>query len=180
MKKISNFLLILTLPFVASFPSCDKVEELLTFGFNIKGEFDVPPNIPVNIPFNLPSVPMDYNAEEMFAQNNTKPDMVKEIKLDYIEMTVLEPIGQDFTFVKDIEIYLDKDGLGPKLVAWKYDVSDSTGQKLRLDVTPDALDNYLKSDGLKLKLNVTTDKMTSSTVKVSYDIRSRVTANVFD
>lgn len=180
MKKITILSLILVLPFALTIQSCKKVEELLSFGFNLKGDFTVPPNIPVNVPLDLPAFPMDYNATEVFEQNNTKAEMVKEIKLEYIVMNITEPIGQDFTFVKDIEISLDKDGLGPKLVAWKYDVPDTTGQTLKLDVTSDVLDAYLKSDGVKLKLKVTTDKVTSTEVKMDYDIRFRVTANVFD
>lgn len=179
MKQLKTLLLLSFLPAFALVQSCEKVEDLFTFGFNIKNEFSVPPNLPINTPFTLPSVPMDYNSTETFEANNTRSDLVKKITLDYIKLVILEPVGQDFSFVKDVEITFEMDGVGEKLIAWKYDVDDSVGQELSLDVTPDALDAYLKTDGAKMTIKVTTDKITTQTVKISYDIRTRVTANVF-
>ncbi len=161
--------------------SCEKIEDAISFGFNIRNDFTLPPNIPINTPFNLPGIPMDYNADGTFEQNNTKAELVKEIKLDYFKLTITEPVGQDFTFVKDVELKLNKDGVGEKLIAWKYDVSEDVGQVLDLEVTPDALDAYLKSnEGLTMSLRVTTDKLTTKEVKISSDIRVRVKADLFD
>lgn len=159
--------------------ACDKVNDLIKFGFNIRNEFTLPPNIPINTPFNLPAIPMDYNAEEAFKDNGTRADLVKEITLEYIKLNITEPIGQDFTFVKDIELIFSKDGMDDMLVAWIYDVPDNVGQELTLDVVSQNLDAYLKDDGCKIKLKVTTDKLTTKEIKISSDIRIRVTANIF-
>lgn len=179
MKQLKTLILLAAISATSLLPSCEKVEDLFTFGFNIQNEFTIPPNIPINTPFTLPSVPMDYNSTETFENNNTKADLVKKITLDYIKLTILEPVGQDFTFVKDIEVIFDMEGVGEKTIAWKYDVADTVGQVLDLDVTPDALEAYLKTDGAKMTIKVTTDKLTTQPVKISYDIRTRVTANVF-
>ncbi|MHB1278057.1 MAG: hypothetical protein ACYC1Q_06630, partial [Bacteroidia bacterium] len=114
MKQLKTLLLLAFIPITSVLPSCEKVEDLFTFGFNIQNEFTVPPNLPINTPFTLPSVPMDYNSTETFESNNTKADLVKKITLDYIKLTILEPVGQDFTFVKDIEVIFDMDGVGEK------------------------------------------------------------------
>jgi hypothetical protein len=179
MKQLKILFLLTLLPALATVQSCEKVENAINFGFNIDGEFTMPPNIPINTPLTLPGIPMDYNSEETFEQNNTRADLVKKITIDYIKMNILEPVGQDFSFVKDIEILFDMDGVGEKLVAWKYDVDDNVGGELSLDVTPDDLSAYLKGDGVKMTIKVTTDKITTQEVKMSYDIRTRVTADVF-
>jgi len=177
--KIKQLYLLLVLPTILLSSSCEKVGDLFTFGFNLQNDFSLPPNLPINTPFNLPSIPMDYNSSETFEQNNTRADLVKEITLEYITLTIKEPAGQDFTFLKDVELSLDKDGLGPKLVAWKYDVADTVGQELNLEVTKDALDEYLKTDNVSFILKATTDKLTTKEVKISSDIRVRVKANIF-
>ncbi len=178
--KIKHSYILFLLPSLLLIHSCKKVEDLLNFSFNIKNEFKLPPNIPINTPFDIPSIPLDYNSAETFEQNNTRADLVREIKLEYIKLMITEPSGQDFTFVKDIELNLTLDGKDPKLVAWKYDVSDDTGQELDLDVTQDALDEYLKSEDVGFSLKVTTDKFTTKEIKISSDIRARVKANVFN
>lgn len=179
MKFKHSYILIL-LPTLLLANSCKKVEDLINFGFNIKTDFSLPPNIPINTPFDIPSIPLDYNSSETFEQNNTRADLVREIKLEYIQLLITAPAGQDFTFVKDIELRLTLDGKDPKLVAWKYDVSDATGQELNLDVTQDALDEYLKSENVGFSLKVTNDKLTTKEIKISSDIRVRVKANVFN
>lgn len=179
MKQLKTLLLLTLIPASGWLQSCEKIENAINFGFNINGEFTVPPNIPINTPFTLPSIPMDYNSSETFEANNTRSDLVKKITLDYIKLNILEPVGQDFSFTKDIEIIFEKDGLDDKIIAWKYDVEDSVGQELSLDVTPDDLSLYLKTDGVKMTIKVTTDKLTTQSVKISYDIRTRVTADVF-
>ncbi len=176
MKKL---ILLLIFPFLLTTNSCKKVEDLFTFGFNIKNDFSLPPNVPINTPFDLPAIPLDYNASETFEQNDTRANLVRQIKLEYIQLLIKEPVGQDFTFIKDIELSLEKDGLPTKLVAWKYDVEESIGQELQMDVTADALDEYLKSDEVGFKLKVTTDKLTTKEIKISSDIRIQVKANVF-
>ncbi len=179
MKQLKTLLLLTLIPVSALVQSCEKIENAINFGFNIKGEFTLPPNIPINTPLVLPGIPMDYNSEETFEANNTRADLVKKITIDYIKMNILEPIGQDFSFVKDIEIFFDMDGVGEKLIAWKYDVDENVGTELSLDVTTDDLSAYLKADGVKMTIKVTTDKLTTQEVKMSYDIRTRVTADVF-
>lgn len=179
MKQLKTLLLLVLIPASAYLQSCEKIENAINFGFNINGEFTLPPNIPINTPLVLPGIPMDYNSEETFEANNTKADLVKKITIDYIKLNILEPVGEDFSFVKDIELLFKMDSVGEKLVAWKYDVDDSVGTELSLDVTPDDLSAYLKSDGVKMTIKVTTDKLTTKEVKMNYDIRTRVTADIF-
>ncbi len=178
MNKI-KLLLLLTISLSLTFTSaCTKLLETIDFGFNIRGDFPVPANIPASIPYDLPSFPIQHNIAKEFEDQGTKADLVKEIRLEYLKLRVDEPIGGDFSFLKDIEIRLKKDGVGEKLVAWKYNVSDAVGQELNLDVTPDVLDTYLKSDNFEMKIKVVTDKVNSEQFKVSYDLRTKVKANL--
>lgn len=178
--KFKHFALLFLLPSLFLASSCKKVEDLISFGFNIKNDFSLPPKLPINTPIEIPSIPLDYNASETFEQNNTRADLVREIKAEYIQLVITEPAGQDFSFLKDIELSLTIDGKNPKIVAWKYDVPDAIGQELSLDVTQDALDEYLKSEKLGFSMKVTTDKLTTKEIKISSDIRFRVKANVFN
>ncbi|TNE81333.1 MAG: hypothetical protein EP332_04220 [Bacteroidetes bacterium] len=180
MNKI-KILILLSFSFALTLsPACSKLLETIDFGFNIRGDFPVPPSIPANIPFELPTLPVSHNMSKEFEDNGTKAELVKEIRIEYLKLKVEEPIGGDLSFLKDIEIRLNKDGVGEKLVAWKYDVDDAVGQELALEVTPDVLDAYLKSDNFEMKIKVTTDKVNSKQYKISYDIRTKVKANLPD
>lgn len=178
MKKLILFISFISAAF--AFQSCERIVKGITFGFNIRGNFELPPNIPANLPFNLPGIPVSYDIAKEFENQGTKAELVKEIKISYFRMKIEEPIGEDFSFVKDIELRLSKDGEDDKLIAWKYNIDDNIGQDLELEVTPDALDRYLKTSGFSLKVSVTTDEVTSQEYKISYDIRTSVKADPFD
>lgn len=178
MTKLKLVLLITISASLAFSSACSKLIESIDFGFNIRGDFPFPPSIPANIPYELPTLPISHNMSKEFEDAGTKAELVKEIRFEYFKLKVEEPIGGDLSFLKDIEIRLNKDGVGEKLVAWKYDVEDAVGQELSLDVTPDILDAYLKSDNFEMKVKVTTDKVNSTQYKISYDIRTKVKADL--
>ncbi|MBI1221778.1 MAG: hypothetical protein GC180_04160 [Bacteroidetes bacterium] len=176
-KKIT--ILLFLLPLLLIDYSCKKANDLINFGFNIQSSFAIPPGAPINTPIDLPSFPMDYNSAQTFENHDTRADLVKKITLEYMKLNITSPAGEDFSFLKDVELRLAKDGMDDLLVAWKYNISDSIGTELSMDVTDQPLDAYLKSDGSKMKLHVTTDKLTTKEIDVSSDIRIRVTANLF-
>lgn len=178
MNKLKILLFITLSSSLAFSSSCTKLIENINFGFNIRGDFPFPPSVPANVPYNLPTLPINHNMSKEFEDAGTKAELVKEIRFEYFKLKVEEPVGGDMSFLKDIEIRLDKDGVGEKLVAWKYDVDDAVGQELSLDVTPDVLDAYLKSDNFEMKVTVTTDKVNSSQYKIAYDIRTKVKADL--
>lgn len=180
--KLFKTLLLSTLIIGTSYSlnSCQKIKEGIEFGFNIKGTFPVPPQLPANVPYNLPTIPISHNISQEFADNGTNKDHIKDIKIESLKLTVEEPVGEDMSFLKDIEISLEKDGVGTKVVAWKYDVPDAVGQTLDLEVTSDALDDYLKSDNFEMNVKVTTDEVTSKEYKIAYNIRTKVRATLFE
>jgi hypothetical protein len=177
MKKLLVFTL---MPLLLMASSCNKLTELAVFSFSINSSFKVPANIPPNLPYNLPAVPLPFNAEEVFSKNNTEDNLVKEINLESFILTITDPVMADFEFIKNIEISFLKDGLGEKLVAWKYDVAADAGQVLALDVTPDPLKEYLISDGLSIKVKLITDQANPVELSIANEIRLRVKADVFN
>jgi hypothetical protein len=158
---------------------CKKIEESINLGFNNAGDFPMPPNMPVNTPFTTPAFPSSFNLQEEMEKNNMNINHVKETRLAYLRLNIKSPSGHDFTFLKDIEVRLKKEGVGEKVVAWKYDVSEETGDFLDLDITDDVLDDYLKTNYFEMVVTFTTDKVLSEMLTLSYDLRVNVKANVF-
>ncbi len=179
MKKIYpvlNFVLVLMIGLSGT--SCNKLAEGIEFDFNLDGTFPIPKGTPANTPFDLPALPVSHDLEKTFEQQGTSADLIKEIKLKALQLSIEEPAGGDFSFLKEIEIIFFKEGVGEKLVAWKYNIN-VPGEILNLDVTPDPLDDYLKKGDFEMRVKVALSSITTQDYKVKYDMQGSVKADLF-
>ncbi|MCF6184842.1 MAG: hypothetical protein L3J56_09525, partial [Bacteroidales bacterium] len=136
-KVILSLLLIAT---VLTF-SCKK---LLTFDISDSTTTTVDANIlPFQLPVEIPTPDITTNSENEFSQNNTNVDLVKEIILKKLSLTITSPSDKTFSFLKSIEIYISADGEDETKLAWNDNV-DSNAKSIELETTKSALDKYVK------------------------------------
>ena len=158
------------------YSSCDKVDELLTFDIIDESSFTIESSMGINLPFSIPTPDINTSSETEFANNDTKADLVKEIILKELLLSTSSPAGEDFSFLKDIEIYISAEGVNEILLASKKGI-DENSSVIVLNTTTSKLDDYVKKDKYTLRTNVTTDEYLMHDIEVRIDMTYQVTAD---
>jgi len=156
--------------------SCKK---LLTFDISDSTTTTIDANIlPFQLPVELPTPDVTTNSENEFAQNDTKVELVKEIILKKLVLTITSPNDKTFSFLKSIEIYISADGEDEMKLAWNDNVQ-SNAKSIELETTNSALDKYVKKDKYKLRTKVVTKETLTQSVDIKIDFTFQVTADPF-
>jgi hypothetical protein len=89
--------------------------------------------------FLTPEVTTNSSAE--FENNNTKADLVKDVKLKELTLTITDPTAKTFSFLKSIHLYISTDSNDEIELAFKDDIN-STSSTITLTTTAAKLDKY--------------------------------------
>ncbi len=172
-NKIILLLLFVNLIFVSS---CDK---LLTFNISDQTTITIDKVLtPITLPFDIWTPNITTNSEQEFEQNNTKIDLVKEIILKDLDLTITSPTDKTFSFLKSIHIYIFTDTEEETELAWKDDIASDV-QMISLQTSSSALDKYVKSSSYKLRTEVVTRETLNQDVDILIDMTFQVTADPF-
>lgn len=149
--------------------SCKKVDKLTQFDLKYDSSVTVESTFGMNVPFDIYTPDISTNSESSFESNDTRKDLIESIVLKTMTMSISSPTGQDFSFLKSIEIYISADGLSDAKIAWKDNISDST-TILNLETSSADLKEYIKKSVFNLKVTTTTDEVLSQDYQI--DIHS--------
>lgn len=86
--------------------SCSIIDDLLTFSIDNQITVALPSGLPVNTPLELVTSDIPSNSSTVFENNNTNTELVKDVKLKEMKMTVTNPADKSFSFLKSIHIYI--------------------------------------------------------------------------
>ena len=175
MNNIKGLLLI---GFMVVIASCN-LDKLLTFSFTDKVTFTIPSTVGINTPFSIPTPPVESQATESFDNNDTRIDLVKEIKLKSIRLKIDNPSNQTFSFLNKIKIYITTEGKEELLIAEESNIPDNIGNLLDLVSTGDNLDDYIKSDKYQIRTEVVTDESFLKDIEIMATMTFQVTADPF-
>ena len=170
------FLLLLSV--VCLFVSCDKVDELTKFDLEYKSKVVVPGATGVNLPFNMVTPDMETNSESQFEVNDTRKDLIEEIKLTELQMTITSPTDADFSFLERIEVYITADGLEEMLIA-EQDVAQDAGSTIDVAVKDQDLKEYIKKESFNLRVNTVTDEVINTDHEIDVNTTFFVDAKIF-
>ena len=154
MKRIT---ILICLSFL--FFGCKKVEKLTQFNIDFTEEIEISPSYPLNLPFNLITPNVETNSEAEFAVNNTRKDLVEEIKLLELKLTLNGPSEGNFKFLESIELFLNAEDLPEVRIAWALEIGDMAGKELILETSDNDLKEYIKKDKFTLRVNTVTDEV---------------------
>lgn len=154
-----TIILILTILFTIS--SCDKVDELTKFDLEYNSKVVIPASAGIDLPFNVFTPEMKTNSESKFEVNDTRKDLIEEIKLTELQMVITSPTDADFSFLNSIEVYISAEGLDEIKIAEK-EVGENVGNTLDVDVLDIDLKEYIKKYEFNLRLNTVTDEVINS------------------
>lgn len=157
--------------------SCKKIDELTQFNLTFDNEAIIPASTGVNLPFNVVMPEQETNAEQAFEVNDTRKDKIEEIFLRELKLSVNKPNGEDFSFLQQIELYLNADGLDEVKIAWKEDIPE-TATTVFLDLTEQDLQEYIKKDEFSLRVRAVTDEVLANDHTIGIDSEYWVNAKV--
>lgn len=162
-----TFLTMLALVFVAM--GCDKIDDLTKFNMDYKTEVTIPSSTGIDLPFDMFTPDMETNSESEFEVNDTRKDLIEQIKLTELVLTITDPSNADFSFLESIDIYISAEGLDEIKIASEISVDPDTGNTLDVDVIDVDIKEYIKKDKFNLRLNTVTDEVISTdhTIEVS-------------
>ncbi|MFT7613413.1 MAG: hypothetical protein ACI9J3_002386 [Parvicellaceae bacterium] len=153
-KKIGICLLLVTIVLFG----CKKADKLTQFNLKYDSSITIQSTTSINIPVNLFTPDIETNSEAEFAVHDTRKDKIQKITLSGMKVTITNPPGQEFDFLKDLEVFMSADGLAEIKIASKYNISNSIGVVLTMDVTGEDFQEYIKKDNFILRVRSVTDE----------------------
>lgn len=160
------------------FQGCEAISRLTQFHMDYSTSVVVPASTGVNLPFNLMTPKIESNAESAMAVNDTRKDMVEEVSLSSLKLTLTSPSNEDFSFLESISIYINAEGMTETKVAWKDNVSATASSVLELDVTGVDLKEFILKDEFSLRVHVVTDEFLASEHQIKVDARFFIDAKI--
>lgn len=166
---------ILTIIFLTVLSYCKEVEKLLTFTITDQTEFTVESTSPLNLPIEIGTPAVTTNSNQKFENNNTRAGLVKDIKLTELRLTVTNPTGKTFSFMKSVHIYISTDQQNEIELAYLDEFPTNVGT-VTLNTTNAKLDAYVKASSYNLRTSVVTDETLTQPVDIKVDLEFKVTA----
>lgn len=161
-----------------SFFSCTKLlDGLLTFEVPVQQTVNLPDTLLLAAPFDITSEPMETGIQQTLERNKTRSDLVKEVQVSELKITITHPSGDHFDFLKDIYVEIIADGLNNVLLAQKESVPDGLTE-LNLDIVSSAdLKEYILKDHIRYRVYGSTDHIVYGAKTFNTDMRFKVNAN---
>ena len=162
MKK----LLILLSTIIVTIQSCKEVDKLTQFNMDYKEEMTIPATLGIDLPIDIWTPDIPTNSTSTFESNNTHKDLIEQIVLKKMEMTIKDPSSSTWDFLKKIEIYIEADGLDDKKIGWLDNIPQIGLKSINLEVSTEDLKEYIKKDEYKLRTKTVTRQLISRDTKV--------------
>jgi len=159
MKWFSKSIAVVALLLCAANTGCKQFDELTQFDYVLESECTVPGTLGIQTPFNILSPEMQTNYEAVFESENTRKDLVEEIRLKQMTLTLKSPAGADFNFLNKIYVYLKDASGAEQIIAKKEAVPADGSNSLELDVNSSDIKDLLMQDKVHLKVSTTTDEV---------------------
>jgi len=156
--SITRITSLLSILIIFSIISCEKLAELTRFNLDYDSSVVIPSSSGVDLPFNIFTPDVETNSESEFAVNDTRKDLIEEIILTQLDLTLTSPSDGDFSFLKSIEVFISADGVDEEKIAWNENVSADVGSYLILETADIDLQEFIKADNFSLRVNTVTDE----------------------
>lgn len=155
--------------------ACDAIDDLLTFYIDEEATIVVESSFPIGLAPVLP-VTVTTNSEETFKNNDTRAELVKDVTLDKLTLSIAEPEGENFDFLSKIEIYISSEGNDPVKIAYLENVPKGANQ-ITLESTNAKLDAFIKSDRYTINTKASLSKPVAQDTDIKAAMRFKVTAD---
>ena len=171
-------LIALTLCLSVFLTSCDAVDDLLTFTISNNASIKIKSTSPINLPSEIITPDVTTNSSAEFENNKTKANLVKDVKIRSLKLSISDPSDKTFTFLKSIHLYVSTTNSDEIELAYLDDINTSNNS-IDLICTDARLDQYIKADSYKIRTKVTLKETLTKDVTVKADMKFKVTADPF-
>lgn len=158
--------------------SCNVIDDLLTFSIDNQTTFKIESGFPLGTAFNVVTPDVTTNSSSTFENNNTKAELVKDVKLSELKLTITDPSNKSFSFLKSIHLYISTDANDEIELAY-LDEINSTSNTINLTCTSQKLDKYIKASSYKIRTKAVIKESLTQDISVKSDMKFRVTADPF-
>jgi hypothetical protein len=160
--------------------ACKEIDKLLTFDIKHTQDLTFSSGFPLNTIQVLAPVNVTTNSQDEFKNNRTKAELVKNVSLTNLKLTITDPATKDFSFLKSVEVFISlPDDTKEIRLAYAENVPANIGNALELTSTNAKLDDYLKAPSYKLRTKVVYDEYTTRNYTIRADMKFKVTADPF-
>jgi hypothetical protein len=163
---------------ILSFSGCKMIDKLTQFDMEFDETVVIPSSTGINLPFNILTPDIETNSESTFAVNDTRKDLIEEVILTSLDLTLTSPADADFSFLKSISIFISADGLSETRIAWKDDIPSVVGSVLNLETEGVDIKEYIMKDQFALRLNTVTDEVLTSDHQIDVHAEFYVDAKI--
>lgn len=140
------------------YPACSVIDKLTQFNMDYDMSVVIPSSTLINLPINISTPDIESNSESAFSVNDTRKEMIEEIVLRQLKLTLTDPPEEDFSFLESLSIYISAEGLTETEIAWMDPVPADANNVLDLETSDADLKEYIKKDRFSLRLNTVTDE----------------------
>jgi hypothetical protein len=152
-----------------------KKNSLTEFDMNYQVLITIPSNTGINLPLSVFTPDIATNSTTEFKNKGTEASLVKEIRLSSAVMTITNPPGKTFGFLKSIHIFIGAPGNPDIEIAYSA-VPDLN--KISLTTTGVILDPYIKSDKFKITTKYVTKETILQDISIQGDLVFHVKADL--
>ncbi len=174
---ISNKLILTFLVAIFVF-RCDEIEKILKFNINDKTSIRIESTSPLNLPVIIPTPNVTTNSQQQYENNNTHANLVQDVRLEQLKLSITNPNAKTFSFLKSIKIYISSNQTNEIQLAALENILTSANT---IDLIPskEKLDTYIKASSYNLRTEVVTRETLTESVDIHVDLKFLVTANTF-
>lgn len=174
--KFTFFIFITAFLFFTSCNIQEKIDKITTFSINNSVEFTVPSSSGINLPIDIGTPEINSSSQQSFENNNTRADLVENVSLNELTLTITNPNDRTFSFIKSLEIYISNDSEGSTLLAEYQNIPEDIGNTLEMETTGANLDEYIKEDTYDLQYEVVIRESVNSDTDIRSDMVFEVRA----
>lgn len=154
MRK-TPLIILITIVFLGS---CEILSELTQFDLPYETSVSVPVILASDSILNIETPSINTGISSAMSKYNTSLDLIEEITLDTLTLTLTDPEGGDFGFLESIAISITAEGQDTIQLAAEAAVPEGAGAVLELETASEDLQNYIKLDNFKMMFSIATDE----------------------
>lgn len=149
----------------------------ISFTISNQTNFRVESTSPLSLPFEIATPDVTTNSSKEFENNHTSSSLIKEVKLEQLQLTITNPTNKTFSFLKNIQIFIST-GNNDEIELASLDNISSTLQTITLNTTQQNLDKYVKAGSYKLRTKMIIKETLTQAIDIKADIKFRLTASI--
>lgn len=173
MKKLLSLGLVLLI-----LAACNRGDSEATFDLNFNESFSVGGSVGANFPVDTTGNPQLTGLNQAMQANGTNADLLLNAEASFVELAVASPAGEDFSFMRNLEIYIVAADLNPVRIAYLDPVPQGTDTILRLNNVSVDIKDYLLEDEVSFQIKGITEEFLIEDHQINMNCTLTVSGNV--